>query len=270
MSMVSMKRKAGLKKRGSKKPTASRIAHSLNTLQKLEVKKLIKAPEETKYIRGFVQTPDATSTLEGWTGFTQAITGVAEVYGVIPPLAQGVTSDGRVGNVIQPLRHKVNLALSLPNDNSAYDITAHVYMLRSKEVKSADNYSAVPITTMLDLGNGSDGPFDGKQQTSFCPVNREQFTVLHHKQVRLVKVQGYPFSATNQQTSPNPQHFHKLSMTFKSPAKYLYQNNVSGFPTNDFPFLVIGWVNNTVGSETVTGGSYLNVLGSSEMWYKDA
>jgi len=158
----------------------------------------------------------------------------------------------------------------MPDDAASYDITAHVYVLRAKAVKHADNFTAVPLNTLLNNGDNTYVPFDGLIQTSWNPINRLQFTQLKHKQIRLVKSGGQVFSASSAQTAPNPSHFHQTSFSVKMPKQYIYQENASGYPINDFPFLVIGWTRNTPSSETALTSSYLNVMGSSDFYYKDA
>lgn len=255
-----------------KKPTAVKIAHSMTHLQKLEVKKLIKGPEETKYVAQPLQVPDRSSVLTDFVGFTQGITGVGEIYACLPQLSQGVDSNNRIGNQVTPVKCRIHLAMAHFTSAAigSNDMTAHVFVLKALGVKSLANFTAIPITSLLEQGDGTDGPFSGATVDVMKKVNTEAFKVIHHKAIRLVKnsgqVQGNPGSTVIDHT-----HYRELTLNIPVGGKLKYTNSSALYPDNDAPFVVIGWTqNDTTGNSPSTTLQYLQVCARAELWYKDA
>lgn len=259
-----------------KKSKKTRIAHSLTKNQKAEVQKLVKGVAETKYVAEALSIPDASANLGTYTAFSSGITGVAEIYGCLPRVGQGVDSQQRIGDSISPTRCTVHLdivatsAVNFPSDK-----TVHVFLLTAKSIKTLPQYGNIPIKKLLDLGNGTEGEFDGTSFRAMCPVNTKDFTVLKHKKFRMVKTFGMPNSATAAVTagttdgviSPSHQYAH-LTMKVKVPKKLKYEVSGSLHPTNYAPFLVIGFTSNAPvdAASTVVD---LQVLGRVEMRFKD-
>lgn len=136
------------------------------------VNKLIKKQQETKYTVSF---PFVTPS----TVFNSQITGTNEIYTCIPALSNGNLPNQRIGDKVSPVKTEVRLNLSFSSgDNAARDITAHVFMLRSKSVKCVRNSTNVPITNLLDIGSAS-ALFDGSIERAQFPVQKENFTVYY-------------------------------------------------------------------------------------------
>jgi len=140
-------------------------------------------------------------------------------------------------------------------------------------VKSLDNYTAIPITTLLDKGDGTSVSFDGLQSTAQYPVNTKEFTVLKHKAVRMV--QGYgianSLTAVNVGTTDGvitPSHqYARYTMKVKVPKTFKYERQSQKYPTNSAPFVVIGFTHNN--SNSVAPTDFVQVLAQTQMYYKD-
>jgi len=149
-----------------------------------------------------------------------------------------------------------------------------VFLLTAKSVKSLDNYSAIPITQLLNKGDGTNVSFDGTQLKGQYPVNTSEFTVLRHKAMRMVTGFGKANSTTSASAgatdgviSPSHQYAH-VSMKVNVPGTFKYDRASQTYPTNSAPFLVIGWTQNDNNSVAVM--DYVGVCGQTQMYFKDS
>jgi len=217
------------------------------------------------------------STLANFTAFSSAITGTAEIYAALPRVAQGVDEHQRIGDSISPTSCVVKLDFTAPTfgNNNSIDKQIHVFLLQCTSVKDMDNFSAIPITALLEDGNGGNTSFDGTPHRTLYPVNRRNFQVLSHKSFRLVK----GFGKTNGSSGTDPAgltdsaitpaaSYKRLTMRVKLPKKLKYSAHGSAYPTNAAPFLVIGWTNNWQ-VDTASNIIDMYVQGRVEMRYKD-
>lgn len=283
--MVAMKRKSK-RRSGKGKPTAARIARSLNKLQKLEVKKLVKGPEEKKYVANYVKVYGGAVALDDFrdsgvtrTSFTSAITSTAELYNLVPLNSQGVDEYNRVGNRISPTRLWINgqICLQRYDDLGAYDISVHMFVLTCKTVKDIANYTAIPIGDLLKNGQGTNVGFDGTQSATVYPINTDLFHVLHHKVIRMKRSYGYvneisTGSASNNQTSvASNTQFVPYKMNIKCPKTFVYEAAANSNPINFAPFLCIGWVrNDSLGQTAPNATANVMVTCRSHLEYTDA
>jgi len=217
------------------------------------------------------------ATLANFTAFSSAITGTGEIYAALPRTDQGVDEHNRIGDSLNPVSCTVHLDLTAPTfgNNNSIDKTVHIFLLQCTSVKDMDNFSAVPITSLLEDGNGSNTSFNGTVQNAMMPVNRKNFQVLKHKKFRLVKGFGKPNGSsgtdpaglTDSAITPSASYKH-LAMRVKLPKKLKYSAHGSKYPTNAAPFLVIGWTNNWQ-VDTAPNVIDLYVSGRVEMKFKD-
>lgn len=249
----------------------------LSTTQKAQVKRMVAAPAERKYVSEAVRALSGLSTLSTWGGFSSAITGVGEIYAALPRIYQGTDDHERIGNQICPKSCvvKLDICAKVWNDNSSQDRTVHVFLLQALSVKSLDNYSAIPITQLLDKGDGTKVAFDGTVFTAQYPVNTSEFKVLKHKSMRMV--QGFGQSrgttaatagSTDSVISPAHSYAH-VSLNVKNlPKKFKYDRASQSYPTNSAPFIVIGFTDNNtyVASAPL---DYVQVIGQTQMFYTD-
>jgi len=243
----------------------------------MAIQKVIRGESETKYRAEALRNLSTGSTLANFTAFSSGITGVAEMYAALPRVDQGVDEHQRIGDSISPTSCTVHLNFTSPTfgNNNSIDKTVHVFLLQCTSVKDLANYSACPITALLEDGAGANTSFDGTPLRAMFPVNRRNFTVLKHKKFRLVKGFGKPCGSsgtdpaglTDSVITPSASYKH-LTMRVKLPKKLRYSAHGSTYPTNSAPFLLIGWHDNWQ-VDTASNVINLYVNGRVEMRYKD-
>lgn len=220
------------------------MSHSLTKLQKAEVKHLVRQPAETKYVAAYasvygggVAAVPATafgvlnSIVSGGVGWTPWL--------LIPPLAEGVAGNQRVGNRITNVYLKstwqfyINPAIS---NYPTVDATVKVFIVRAKTAKSFAAVQSIPIGSLLDNGDGtsidwtSTGANNDKMLDMY-PVNKEQFTVLKIHSFRLTKNGDSPTGGTAAGAAPNmTSHQTKnFTHTMSHPGTVIYpDNNLAG------------------------------------------
>jgi hypothetical protein len=244
---------------------------------KQAIQKVIKGESETKYRATAIRNLSTGATLANFTAFSSGITGVAEMYAAIPQVSQGVDEHQRIGDSISPTSCVVHMDFTSPTfgNNNSIDKTIHVFLLQCISVKDLDNYSAVPITSLLDDGNGGNTSFNGTPLNAMMPINKKNFTILKHKKFRLVKGFGKPCGSsgtdpaglTDSTITPAASYKH-VALKVKLPKKLKYSAHGSLYPTNAAPFIVVGWHNNWQ-VDTASNVIDLYINGRVEMRYKD-
>lgn len=236
----------------------------------MAIQKVIKGESETKYCSETLLGNGVASNLGTWTDFSQAITSVGELYYCLPRVLQGVDECNRIGNTISPTSCRVKLDITTePSMNDSFDYTVHVFFLSCPQVKSINNYTAIPILSMMAKGDGTNVPFDGTQIVAQYPINTAEFRVIKHHKFRLMKGFGQAISpaaldAVNSQTS----QYHRINQRIPLPKKLKYEANNSTYPTNAAPVMCIGWTRNNADPGAVSS-KFIKVLGQVQLSYKD-
>lgn len=238
------------------------------------VQSLIRREADTKFVAQSIQRPDGGVTLNTYSGFSSAINTVNEIYACIPQVAVGGTTSSctRMGDHISPTKCLIdlNIVATASNAIGAVDKMVHVFVLTSKSVKSLDNYTAIPITQLLDIGNGTNGPFNGTSMSQTLPVNTQDFTVLHHKAFRMTKGMGLQNTSIQTSAVITPaSSFRRLRLNIKLPKKLTYADDSTNYPVNSAPFLVIGYTSCDSSGDTAPTAVDTYVEGRCQMWYKD-
>jgi len=237
-----------------------------------KVKAVVNRMADTKFVADSIQNLSGGSQLSTYVGFSSAINTVNEIYACLPRVSTGNTSSTRIGEHIAPTKCLIdlNIVATAANAIGAVDKMVHVFVLTSKSVKSLDNYTAIPITQLLDIGNSTNGPFNGTSMSQTLPVNTQDFTVLHHKAFRMTK--GMGLANTSIQTSAvitPSSSFRRVRLNVKLPSKLTYADQSTVYPTNSAPFLVIGYTSCDQGGDTAPTAVDTYVEGRVQMYYKD-
>jgi len=255
------------------------VSRALTSVQKVAVKAIVRKESETKYVSNALTIPNTSvNNLGSFVGFSTAITGTGEIYGCLPIVNQGVDDHNRVGAKIKPSRCTVRLDIAVKDhvDNSALDRTVHVFLLSAKSVRSLDNFTAIPITLLMDKGDGTQTSFDGTTFNAQLPINRKEFTVHKHKVFRLVSGFGKAIGTTSASAGTtdsviSPAYsYARISMKVPLPKTLTYDRAASTYPTNSAPFLVIGYTKNDNDGQAHVSMDYISVLGQVQMYYKDS
>jgi len=239
-----------------------------------KVNTVINRSRETKLAIGPPYSLTGADDLSAFTDFTTAITGAGEIYSLIPAVSQGVNDHQRVGQEIQPvsLTTKVNLSIVARSENSI-SIFAHVYFLTSKNIKDIKQQASVPITSMLDLGDGTNTQFNGGSYAAMLPINKSEFTVIAHKKILLQKAAYNPnsiYNPTETASADTFKHFATFSQKIPLPKELQYLTAADTRPTNAFPFMVVGFTaTDNMGDNTISS-ALLRVQAQSHLYYKDA
>lgn len=236
------------------------------------VKSVILRAQETKFVVRPPANFNTNFTLQDFTAFTSGITSTNEIYGIIPDISQGDDDFQRIGNTIQPtkLTVKVNLAINATNSQSVY---ADVYFLTSKTVKDQTLTNGILTAQLMNVGDGTNAPYDGTSYTAMLPINKSEFTVLAHKRVLLQKGSGDPNTALSGAglASTNTFAYTKsFSQNIKLPAKLTYEDSARVQPSNSFPFMVVGFCGTDVNGNLAPITARVFVQAQSHLYYKDA
>jgi len=237
------------------------------------INQIINGTMETKYRAQVLYNGSGLSNLSDFTGFSSAITGTGEMYSLIPALNQGDGSFNRQGVQVYPKKLRVHLNIvSTQNNLKNADYMVYAFFLECPAVKDFANYTAVPITSLLDDGNGGHTSFDGTSQTSLYKINNQSFRVIRVIKKRIIFNVPIGPSAGFASVAQDPsQDHHSVSLDIPLPKKFVYATEASSYPTNYAPFMVLGFIDNTWNGDNAPGATEsVQVQGRSELWYKDA
>jgi len=207
------------------------------------VKNIVNAQSETKFRVGTVVTAG--------TAFTRGITSVAECYPCMPSVARSTgeaNSHTRIGDQISPTSLVIKGRVSFTyNTAVSRNITVHIFVLSAKAVRNWDNYTAIPIGSLLATGNGDDATFNGTITNAALPVQRDTFTVHKYLKFNLTKGYGVTNPAAGNATDSvilAQNSSRAFSISLKPPKVLKYADNAGLYPQNYAPFLCMGWTYN--------------------------
>jgi len=232
----------------------------------------MKRGQETKVA---VASPYNSSSgdLNSFVSFSQAITGTGELYALIPPITQGTDDHQRIGDQISPVSLTVKGTVALnPELISSTIITADVYFLTSKQVKSELVYGGVPITSMFIDSGGGLASYDGTVRNTQLPLNQDDFTLIKHKRFKFEK----PIQIPNnyQQAGTGVDSLAVMAKTFSVkiplPKTLKYATAANSVPQNAYPFMVVGWHFGDANGMSVGNSRDIGVTAKSTLYYKDA
>lgn len=170
-------------KRSMKKRSVVRKGRKTNRIARIAraaARQVVARNAENK--SAFINVP---STLGTYTSFNNTIT-IADFVNVMPPISQGVTENGRVGNKVKlkGLYVKGHVNVVFPTTSVAATTGLNLYVrLMCLEDKSYLG-SGVGTATILDR-NGVDTQFLGYPQDLNTAIDKNRFIVHYDKVVKL-------------------------------------------------------------------------------------
>lgn len=281
---------------------------ALTKVQKKQVKSLINRNEETKY---HAEQLLMKQSLDWGIHTPWTPSSIGDTMPLVPRIAQGDGSFERVGSRVRPVKCRVDIEASIaeaaigltPINVATEDIYVVMYLLRPKTSKNFQQFTNIASPAsgaytdeLLDNGDGTSkafgyittlggSPFVYSNASDFqLPVNKEYFTLVRRKIVRLVKNTG----TTNGDGSNYPNVARggsswRGSFTYKLPTlKYDDDSKTAsltgGYPTNANMVLCIGAaLGNGMDSIQYIGGEPSSILPNpvslnvrTHYWYKDA
>jgi len=260
-------------------------AKSLTKTQKAEVKKLVAAPVETKYVAqiatvngGGLPAVDA----QAFGVLTTIVSGgpLFAAWQLLPGLQQGTDGHQRMGNKICDVTLKSTWQFYINPNIAQYptvDATVKVFILKSKTAKNFAALQSVPAGSLLDFGDATSrdwlpaSPIEAKTLDMF-PVNKEQFSVLKIHKFRICKNFDSPSGGTATGSAPNMiSHQTKdFTHTLKHKSTVVYpDNNLGSVQPNNLSYFayVVAWDTNTFA--TLPANTIL-CNARAHMYYKDA
>lgn len=236
---------------------------SLTTTQKAEVKALVASQEETKY-----------SASQIVTGAVVPIDFVANPIGMLVPIAQGATSNRRIGDRITPTRMTTKFHFYFePAFNTTVDVTVCLYILTNKTFKSTASVISDPRRQLiLDYGNGVGGAaWDPANPiiSEMCRMDPESVTVLKKKQFRLIRNVGTDDLDVTPGNAPNlKQSVARYTYTHKRLPKLKYDGGATDANNYAPYFYVVAY--RTDGAGPLPNTLQPNFHARSELYFKDA
>jgi len=205
----------------------------------------------TKVVRSIQPRPEVKfATL--WNGDNVS----ADVYGIqynaaigtgtnvnlLPPVPQGTGNGQRIGERISPKRLVIDFVLNPTNYVSSVDLIARLFILESKNLRSAATINTVDMSALIDYGQVL-GSFDGYTSNLAGRVNTDAFIVHMDKQLKLQKGYGQGPNIGNLYNGAvgQPNVFHKFRVVIKCPKVLHYASAASAIPDGFGPFFNMGY-----------------------------
>lgn len=275
---------------------------------KRAVQRLINRNEETKY---HAEQLIMKSSLDWGIHTPWTPSSIGDTMPLVPRIAQGDGNFERVGSRVRPTRCRVDIEAAIaeaavgltPINPATEDIYVVMYLLRPKTSKNFQQFTnlATPVSgaytdELLDNGDGTSkafgytitlggSPFVYSNASDLqLPVNKEYFTQVRRKVIRLVKNTGTTNAdGTNYPNVTKGGSSWRGSFTYKLPTlKYDDDPKTAslngGYPTNANMVLCIGaCLANNMDSLQYIGEEPSSILPNpvllnvrTHYWYKDA
>ena len=238
-------------------------------------KKVIDSQLEDKYV-AYTMVPAPPGTPGYPISFNASITTGSELYPLLPPLLNGVSSYQRVGDRIRPKRLTVDVILSANGGLTSSQLNmVRLFLISDKSYGNWDDVRTnTPITTeLLNSGSGTQG-FTGIPASLMMPVNAEKYKVYHDKVIQVRAGSGQTPNGTNAyvgtQTFVGTQQAWKLRFTIPTPAVLKYSGFNADYPSNFAPFICLGYIQPDGNASPDNLITRVQMLYRSHLWFEDA
>ena len=217
------------------------------------------------------------SGVDGVSRFNGTITGAGDILSLMPSTRQGLTDENRLGNTIVPIKLRVRVTVSQPDDSLLLGgltrpIGVRLMVLSSRAVRKATSLGNVVPDLALMLKTGITGAavvgFTGQVRDLLLPINQDLFQVHGDETISICPNVPYIFTGSGVEQYASGKNWHSYTCEFKLP-KLKYNEDTDNFPENSAPFLCIGYTYpNGDAADTVNQGLYCQY--TSHLYYKDA
>lgn len=218
-------------------------------------------------------------------GFNATINSSADLYNLLPSIAQGTGDNARIGDSITPLYTNIRGYVGIHCNDALYGtlgpLDIQLFCLRGKTRKDG-SVTPRPASDLDIIKRGvTKQQYDGTFASSCSPVNIEDFQVIFKKSFRLIPIPTTSSSSTSPPTSfslPNNSNSgstiyklqHKINWAKLGVKKFLYEGSSASQPINENIFWCVGYAqyndpNNAV-SDTYTP---VQVTMQAMTYYKD-
>lgn len=242
---------------------------------KAVAKKVIDSQIEDKYV-AYTMTPAPPGTVGYPVSFNASISTSTELYPLLPPLLNGVSSYQRVGDRIRPKRFVVDVIVSANGGLTSSQLNmVRLFLIADKSYGFWDDVRPnTPITSqLLNNGDGVQG-FTGIPATLMMPVNTEKYKVFHDKILQVRAGSGQTPNSTNAyvgtQTFVGTQQAWKLRFVIPTPAVLKYSGFNNDYPSNFAPFICLGYIQPDGNASPDNLITRVQMLYRSHLWFEDA
>jgi len=238
------------------------------------VNTIVARKEETKLSIDAPKNFNTGNSLEQWTQFTSGITSTNELYTLLPSVSQGINDWNRIGNEIQPtaLINKIKVCMvgrSVPSVSVYVDI----FFLTSKTVKDYHLNAQILTDKLMNVGDGTNAPYDGTSFTAMYPINKTLYSVIKHKRIKLQKSDKNPnqlWTSGEEPSSSTSYYSTEFSVKIPVPKKLKYRDSTQAWPTNFYPFMCAGFHATDQNGDTALLSAPLRIQAQSHLYFKDA
>lgn len=245
MSRSKISKKISSKRRVYKRKAMSRKSSMRTIINKTVSRALMRKTETKVNFVNYVNEP-----------FNSTISVSADLYNLIPSIAQGTDDNNRIGNSIQPLYTNIRGYVGIHCGDTLYDtlgpLDVQLFCLRGKTRKDGSVYPR-PTSDLDIIKRGiTKQQFDGTFASSCSPVNVEDFQIIFKKNFRLI-----PIPTTSSSTGSAPTSFslpnnsnsgstiyklkHKINWAKIGVKKFLYESTSASQPINENIFWCLGF-----------------------------
>jgi len=218
-----------------------RAPKGLTKTQRKQVKALVVAPAETKYVAEQAVSFNGALPIQGFSVPSNLISGGAGLtaWTMIPRTQQGPGAQDRIGNRVTNVTLRTDFQFWL-NPNIAglptADYTVIMYIIKPKLLNTNSSALVLPANNFFDNGTGarfdyiSSGLPIADKSVQMFPVNKEQFTVLKKYKFRLAKNQDAQTNGIGAGCSPNlaMAQTRDFSYTYKHKGTLIYPTPATG------------------------------------------
>lgn len=246
-----------------------KVRNSLSKNQKKEVKILIAAPAERKYI--------GQTAVNGTSVPNTLITPLA--WGsCVPKMDQGPSPIQRIGNTVRNIVGRTQFSFAIDGAAvNSQNFYVRLFLVQSKKIKSYSLIPSLPTNELLDAGNNNTIDWNPALNTpaemSMMPISNEHYTGKYVT-FRLNKNVGLPIQDATAGNSPNNGSLSSVTYTYKwKHSVFKYDDFTGGgsapLPTNYAP--LFAYVAYTLDGTNIYGSSTVPVLATvrCEMSYTD-
>lgn len=257
-----------VKTKKSTKAKQPKLTGKMKKAVDLEIKKVLKKNEETKYSALNYKNMPADS-------------GTLSLNSAMPQVQRGVGDNQRVGNKIEVVKAELDIIMSLQSNylsnpsNACADITAVVFVWKSKQVKDfpeAQLSSGAIARLRFNDGQGGETDWDGTPLTAMFPVFSERYTLIARKEYKLAhngNLNALLIGQPNTLSRPTNEHI-KIDMT-KHIKKHLLFDDSSDpvYAVNEAIFFTVAYFHaDGSTADYITGDLGYNAV--AKLYYKDA
>lgn len=233
-----------------------------------------------KVMREQIETKEAytTNSSAGLIKYNSGINSVADITNILPAISKGTNDNERVGERVRALRLNVRGYIKFDYNSAPASPASSVGVrMMIVSVKGRNSYDMATINgnalfSLLKKG-GTSTAFTGILSDLTAPINRDLFTVHHDKVMYLkqdmVYQTGTPTGDITTSDVSKLIRFFNLNVKCRNKdLKYEDATNSGIWPTNFYPFLLIGYTY-LDGSAPDTVSTKLGLEFTSTLKYED-